>query len=127
MKLIPLYTKQTIQREAKIWAKLDHPNILSFIGTSDVFQPQLALISPWMENGTVIQYVKINAGVDRRKLVCAIDIFFFFKIQAYNEVLCRSGKLRGVYSIYTIVIHQLFTVICGLCVYLDNMLTRISE
>lgn len=37
------------------------------------------------------------------------------------RVLCRSGKLRGVYSIYTIVIHQLFTVICGLCVYLDNM------
>lgn len=95
MKLIPLYTKQTIQREAKIWAKLDHPYILSFIGTSDVFQPQLALISPWMENGTVIQYVKMNAGVDRRKLVCAIDFFFFKKYKRIMRCYVDPGNCEG--------------------------------
>ena len=53
-----------------LWRQLRHQNILPFYGvTVDAFAPQLAMISPWLENGCVIRYLKENSTVDRKQMV----------------------------------------------------------
>ncbi|KAF8184578.1 kinase-like domain-containing protein [Mycena galopus ATCC 62051] len=51
-----------IHREAQIWQHLRHPYILPFIGIDrETFPPSFCLVSPWMENGTVLQFLD-NCG-----------------------------------------------------------------
>ncbi|KAK7029786.1 kinase-like domain-containing protein, partial [Favolaschia claudopus] len=46
-------------REALIWKDLKHPYILPLIGIDrDSFPDFLCMVSPWMEHGTVIEYLK---------------------------------------------------------------------
>ncbi|KAJ7933026.1 kinase-like domain-containing protein, partial [Mycena leptocephala] len=63
---------QTFCREALYWGRLDHPNILPFLGVDEkMFQPSFCLISPWMDNGNLINFLEKNPGFDRLK--AAID------------------------------------------------------
>ena len=53
---------QAIAKEIKIWAKLSHPNVLPMLGyvlnwTGSIYP---SLVSPWMENGTLRDYMKEN-------------------------------------------------------------------
>ncbi|KAF7299977.1 Kinase-like protein [Mycena kentingensis (nom. inval.)] len=51
--------RQQFYREALVWQCLQHPNILPFIGIDrETFPNSLCLVSPWMENGTVLRYLK---------------------------------------------------------------------
>ncbi|KAK7055199.1 kinase-like protein [Favolaschia claudopus] len=46
-------------REALIWKDLKHPHILPLIGIDrDSFPDFMCMVSPWMEHGTVIDYLK---------------------------------------------------------------------
>ncbi|KAH7920563.1 kinase-like protein [Leucogyrophana mollusca] len=61
-------------REAIIWSRLSHPNLLPFYG---VFYPDgehstISLISPWMEHGHIEKYLKSFPETDRELL--ALDI-----------------------------------------------------
>ncbi|KAK7029781.1 kinase-like domain-containing protein [Favolaschia claudopus] len=48
-------------REALIWKELHHPYILPRLGIDrDSFPNSLCMVSPWMEQGTVISYLKEN-------------------------------------------------------------------
>ncbi|OAX33319.1 kinase-like protein [Rhizopogon vinicolor AM-OR11-026] len=49
---------QKIRREAYVWIALSHDNILSFEGIVDDFGRLPALVSPWMENGSLNVYLK---------------------------------------------------------------------
>ncbi|KAG1799065.1 kinase-like domain-containing protein [Suillus variegatus] len=51
-------TSKRIRREAYVWITLEHENILTFIGVVDGFGPLPALVSPWMENGSLDDYLK---------------------------------------------------------------------
>ncbi|TDL20548.1 kinase-like protein [Rickenella mellea] len=68
---------ETVRRkfceEALIWQQLKHENILPFFGISEnEFQPKLALVSPWMEGGTLIAYLRDHPGVNRHSLIYGI-------------------------------------------------------
>ncbi|KAF8131244.1 kinase-like domain-containing protein [Mycena galopus ATCC 62051] len=55
-------------REALLWKQLNHPHVLPFLGIDrDSFPSPLGIVSPWMEHGTVINYLEKNgrANVDR--------------------------------------------------------------
>ncbi|KAJ7778494.1 kinase-like domain-containing protein, partial [Mycena metata] len=55
-------------REALVWKDLHHPHILPFLGIDrDSFPSSLCMVSPWMELGTVVNYLKAHghANVDR--------------------------------------------------------------
>ncbi|KAJ7778483.1 kinase-like domain-containing protein [Mycena metata] len=55
-------------REALVWKDLHHPHILPFLGIDrDSFPSSLCMVSPWMELGTVMNYLKAHgyANVDR--------------------------------------------------------------
>ncbi|KAG8796549.1 hypothetical protein FRC12_019056 [Ceratobasidium sp. 428] len=45
-------------------AQTGHPNVIQLMGVA-LFQGQLALITPWMSNGTLHDYIRNNQDVDR--------------------------------------------------------------
>jgi serine/threonine protein kinase len=56
-----------------IWRQLFHPNLLPFYGVYRwVDQPKsLCLVSPFMENGTIMRYLERHPNADRINLVCS--------------------------------------------------------
>ncbi|KAK7014133.1 Rho guanine nucleotide exchange factor [Paramarasmius palmivorus] len=80
LKVVRLYQSSDIKkvlknfvREAIVWRQLDHPNLLPFLGLFFLTESkqQLCLISPWAENGNLIQFLERTprTEVDHRHLV----------------------------------------------------------
>ncbi|KAF9058614.1 hypothetical protein BDP27DRAFT_1240566 [Rhodocollybia butyracea] len=56
--------------EAIIWKQLEHPNLLPFLGLYFLDDTRICLISPWMDNGNLVQYLKKRRNqVDHHLLV----------------------------------------------------------
>lgn len=63
-----LSMSQRIRREAFIWAKTNHDNILQFLGYK-VVDGQHCLISPWCKHGNLNRYITNKEGIrDSEKL-----------------------------------------------------------
>ena len=61
-----LWVSQSFFKEAVMWKKLRHPNIVPFVGvTTDPLQ----VVSEWMPNGSLIEFVEKNPDVKRIGLV----------------------------------------------------------
>ncbi|KAF8749806.1 Protein tyrosine kinase [Rhizoctonia solani] len=43
-------------RELYVWSKCEHPNVLPLIGMA-LFGEKFAMVSPWMENGTLTRFI----------------------------------------------------------------------
>ena len=53
-----------------MWKALDHPNVLPLLGTpKDRSQFKFAMVSEWMTNGNITQFVKPHRDANRLKLV----------------------------------------------------------
>jgi len=62
--------RKEICREALIWRQFYHPYILPFYGVcDDLFTPRLCLVSPWMNNGNVMNYLSQHPNARRFPLV----------------------------------------------------------
>ena len=64
--------QQRIRREAYVWITLKHDNILTFYGIIDDFGLLPALVSPWMENGSLDSYLKqrhVPSKVEKLRMV----------------------------------------------------------
>ena len=62
-------TKQ-LCREVLVWKRLSHPNILPLLGVSVSKDPQyFRIISEWMPNGNVMEYIRSNPQINRLRLV----------------------------------------------------------
>ncbi|KAJ7057695.1 kinase-like domain-containing protein [Mycena amicta] len=64
-------------REALIWRQLSHPNLLPFLGAYylEGSRSRLCLVSPWMEKGNIVRYLKNNpVGVNRLSLVLDVAL-----------------------------------------------------
>ncbi|KAJ7238886.1 kinase-like domain-containing protein [Mycena rebaudengoi] len=60
-------------REALIWQHLKHLYILPLLGIDrETFPSSLCMVSPWMENGTVLKYLEEHGRQDVDRLVCAL-------------------------------------------------------
>lgn len=55
-------------REIYIWSKAKHENVHELLGII-MFQGRLGMVSPWMENGNLQEYIQKQPDVDRYKLV----------------------------------------------------------
>ncbi|KAJ7270278.1 kinase-like domain-containing protein [Mycena rebaudengoi] len=79
-------------REAVVWQDLQHPCILPFIGIDrETFPGSLCMVSPLMENGTVLKYL-IDYGRAN------VDKFLFEIAQGLQYLHSRNivhGDLRG--------------------------------
>ena len=51
-----------------MWKSLQHPNILPLVGVM-MSQTRFAMVSHWMLNGTINEFIKKNPGADRLELV----------------------------------------------------------
>ncbi|KAG9122748.1 hypothetical protein FRC07_000739, partial [Ceratobasidium sp. 392] len=58
-------------RELYAWSRLEHKNVLKLFGLAQ-FQNRLAMVSPWMDKGTLLQYIKHNPATNRYEL--CVDI-----------------------------------------------------
>ncbi|KAI6142836.1 kinase-like domain-containing protein [Pisolithus tinctorius] len=59
---------QKILKEAHIWSKLEHPNVLSILGITKDFDQTVSLVSLWMDGGSSRFYVQ-ERGRDPRPLI----------------------------------------------------------
>ncbi|KAF7374478.1 Kinase-like protein [Mycena sanguinolenta] len=60
-------------REALVWKELCHPHILPFLGIEEnSFPSPLCMVSPWMEHGTVLNYLKQHGHSNVDKLLYEI-------------------------------------------------------
>ena len=50
------------------WKTLRHPNILPLIGVT-MSETKFAMVSEWMANGNINQFVKAHPGANRLELV----------------------------------------------------------
>ncbi|KAJ7802196.1 kinase-like domain-containing protein [Mycena olivaceomarginata] len=79
-------------REALVWKDLHHPYILPFLGIDrDSFPSALCMVSPWMEHGTVMDYLK-NHGHEN------VDKLLYEVAQGLQYLHSRNivhGDLRG--------------------------------
>ncbi|KAF8998573.1 kinase-like domain-containing protein [Cyathus striatus] len=53
-------------REVLLWRQLSHPNVLPFFGaSSSIVGRRFCLISPWMSNGNIMEYLERHPNHDR--------------------------------------------------------------
>ncbi|KZT36413.1 kinase-like protein [Sistotremastrum suecicum HHB10207 ss-3] len=87
-----------IDREMRLWSKVDHGNILAFLGFC--FFPnvshaggsaQLSLVSPWMKNGTAIEYARNKPDTDRISIIRGV----INGIRHLHDKLIVHGDIKG--------------------------------
>ncbi|KAE9402996.1 hypothetical protein BT96DRAFT_990639 [Gymnopus androsaceus JB14] len=80
--------------QALLWRQLKHPNILPLLGVNtDLFSPSFCLISPWMENGNIISYLKQNPMHNRYKVFLEIAAGLSY-LHSRNPPIIH-GDIRG--------------------------------
>ncbi|KAL0563792.1 hypothetical protein V5O48_018271 [Marasmius crinis-equi] len=65
-------------REAIVWTRLFHPNIHPFLGVNKKhFAPAFCIITPWMENGSINEFLRKNPSHDKlssvREIAAGLD------------------------------------------------------
>ncbi|KAJ7791213.1 hypothetical protein B0H14DRAFT_2307156, partial [Mycena olivaceomarginata] len=55
-----LFLDQQVCREALIWQKLRHKNILPLIGIDRETFPLFSMVSPWMKHGNVLKHLSTH-------------------------------------------------------------------
>ncbi|EMD41329.1 hypothetical protein CERSUDRAFT_42259 [Gelatoporia subvermispora B] len=64
---------QGLFQEAVIWKRLRHRNVVYFHGVEwHLFHPRLTLVSDWMPNGRITDYLQTNLRANRIKLILNI-------------------------------------------------------
>ncbi|THU93880.1 kinase-like protein [Dendrothele bispora CBS 962.96] len=88
-------------KEAILWRQLDHPNVLPFLGLYflDTSKQRVCLISPWMENGNLTQYLKENPQDSIDRVVLAYDVARGLAYLHEKKVI--HGDLKGVNILIT--------------------------
>ena len=57
------HTVQHFCKEVAMWKNLSHANVLTLIGVPDTLEDgRFSMVSEWMANGNIIEYVHKNAG-----------------------------------------------------------------
>ncbi|KAG8790135.1 hypothetical protein FRC12_012705 [Ceratobasidium sp. 428] len=82
-------------RELDNWSHFEHKNILKLSGLAQ-FRDQMAMISPWMDQGTLLQYLKHNPDVDRCQLCIDISegVAYLHQNDAPNVVISGEGVAK---------------------------------
>ncbi|KAF8608901.1 kinase-like protein [Ceratobasidium sp. AG-I] len=77
-------------RELHAWAKCNHPNVLKLIGLA-IFRGQLGMVSLWMQNGSLPNYLSQNPDANRSGISAQISEGLAY-LHATNIV---HGDLKG--------------------------------
>jgi len=82
-----------IGRKVLIWKELAHPHVLPFMGVANIFTPLLSLVSPWVPNGNILNFLEKNADADKVTLLsqCTQGLLY---LHNYNPNLIH-GDIKG--------------------------------
>ncbi|KAJ7828544.1 kinase-like domain-containing protein [Mycena olivaceomarginata] len=78
-------------REALIWQKLRHKNILPLIGIDREMFPSFSMVSPWMKHGNVLRYLSTHGRRDVENMLLQIAEGLAY----LHSVDIVHGDLRG--------------------------------
>jgi len=85
-----LSPRQSFLKEAIIWKRLRHPNVVPFIG---VTRDPLQFVSEYMPNGTLTRYVKNHPSADRIELVSLSSVVSVRPVMPPSQALgCGRGS-----------------------------------
>ncbi|KAF9257135.1 kinase-like protein, partial [Marasmius fiardii PR-910] len=80
-------------KETLVWNRLNHSNILPFLGVSTaLFTGKVALVSPWMVNGSITSFLKLKPRHDRLRVISEIVAGIMY-LHSHNIV---HGDIKGV-------------------------------
>jgi len=68
IELIIAVIAQTFCKEVVTWKSLHHPNVLPLLGVT-MGERLFAMVSEWMVNGNIVEFVKAHREANRFKLV----------------------------------------------------------
>ncbi|KAJ7718711.1 kinase-like domain-containing protein [Mycena metata] len=85
-------------REALIWGQLCHPNLLPFFGLYKM-EDRLCLVSPWMANGNIMQYLSNESPNIVRRLSLILDVAH--GLQYLHEKNVVHGDLKAINVLVT--------------------------
>ncbi|KAJ3567067.1 hypothetical protein NP233_g6605 [Leucocoprinus birnbaumii] len=85
-------------KEAILWSQLCHPNILPFYGIFYLGEERrMCLVSPWMNNGNLANYLRENPLAPRRPFIC--DVIAGLEYLHDRNII--HGDLKGVNVLVT--------------------------
>ncbi|KAF8443898.1 kinase-like domain-containing protein [Boletus edulis BED1] len=84
-------TREALEREIDIWSELRHDHIVPFYGASTLTSP-FYIVSRYMQNGNVVQYLCAAPDMDRTKLVFEVSLGMYY----LHEKHIVHGDLKGV-------------------------------
>ena len=67
--MFTLKERDALIEEAKLWRRMRHSNVLDFYGIHFHSCDDIYLVSPWVENGSLTDYIANNPEADRVPLV----------------------------------------------------------
>ncbi|KAG6907325.1 hypothetical protein DXG01_009407 [Tephrocybe rancida] len=92
---------KSFAKEAILWSQLSHPNVLPFYGLH-VFRAQLSFVSPWAENGGIMDFLNQETTTTNRVLLCldtAMGVEYLHgrgvvhgDIKSANVLVDRAGR-----------------------------------
>ena len=65
---------QRLFQEIVIWRRLSYPNVLPVLDVSPKLFP-LCVITEWMANGNIVEFISKHLEVNHLRLVCPISPF----------------------------------------------------
>ncbi|KAK7437358.1 Rho guanine nucleotide exchange factor [Stygiomarasmius scandens] len=102
LKVVKIYGDSDIRellkeffQEAIVWRQLDHPNVLPFLGLYflDDSRQRVCLLSPWMNNGNLRQFLKNGSKVSIDRARLAHDIASGLSYLHEGKII--HGDLKG--------------------------------
>ncbi|KAK7457133.1 hypothetical protein VKT23_010433 [Stygiomarasmius scandens] len=87
--------RKRLNREVYVWHRLEHPNIVTFLGTSYHMSGRPSLVLPWFRNGCAPEYLRRNPDADRLKLILDISHGLQYLHSDTTKPPIVHGDLKG--------------------------------
>ena len=87
-------------REVVVWKRLQHPNIVTFLGVPSKVPP-FEIVCEWMENDRITEYVRKNPEADRVGLVSRSGSTVAIPFECLSTKLRSCGMWRTAFTTST--------------------------